>query len=125
MDFVSRLVGSLQLFFLGGVFGQQCQIFFLEIICFEFPCLAGAHLAKIGGSFFPKIGAKSVAHFPKVGGSFSRSRSLIFDFLKLGGSFPQSRWLIFPKSVARFAQKLFACREQETRLGNLKSGIKP
>ena len=40
-------------------------------------------------------------------------------------SFSQCPWLIFPRSVAHFAQKLFACREQEAKLGNLKSGIKP
>ena len=55
---------------------------FLEMICFEFPCIDGAHFPKIGGSFFPK-----------VGGSFPQNRWLIFS---------QSRWLIFPKSVAHF-----------------------
>ena len=61
---------------------------FLEIICFEFPCIDGAHFPKVGGSFSQSrwlIFPKSVAHFPKVGGSFS-----------------QSRRLIFPKSVADF-----------------------
>ena len=100
---------------------------FFEIICFEFPCVAGAHLPKVGGSFSGSrwlIFRKSVAHFPEVGGSFSGSRWLIFrksvaHFPEVGGSFSGSRWLIFRKSVAHFpkVRKLFACREQEARLG--------
>jgi len=45
----------------------------------------------------------------------------VAHFLKVGGSFSQSRWLIFLKPVANFTQNLFVCREQETRLGNLKA----
>ena len=83
---------------------------FLEIFCFEFPCVAGAHFPKIGGWFSQSrrlIFPKSTADFPKVGGWFSQSRSLIFpksvaDFPKVDGWFSQSRWLIFSKSVADF-----------------------
>ena len=52
--------------------------------------------------------------FPKVGGRFSRKPEPVST--KNRASFTQNRWLIFPKSVAHFAQKLFACREQEAML---------
>ena len=70
---------------------------FLEIICFEFPCVAGSHFPKIGGSFSQTrwlIFPKSVVHFPKSVADlwFSQTRGLISpksvaDFPKVGSSF--------------------------------------
>ena len=122
--------------YLNIIYKFTFKLFYLmicfELIYFEFPCVAGAHFPKAGGSFsqsrwlifpksvahFPAVGgsfsrsrwmifSKSVAHFPKVGGSFFQSQSLILPksvahFLKVGGSFSQSRWLIFQQSVPDF-----------------------
>lgn len=43
------------------------NVFFVEIFCFKFPCVAVLHFRKVLGWFC------------KVGGSFSQSRSLIFQ----------------------------------------------
>ena len=60
---------------------------FFETTCVEFLCVAGAHLAKIGGWF-------------------SQSRWLIFpesvtDFLKIDDGFPQILWQISSRQISQ------------------------